>query len=359
MMETFRRAHDHKGAAFVEIYQNCNVFNDGAFEAITGKAAPRRHADPARARRADPLRRRRRAGRGRSTPRAAPRIVDVAEVGRGRHPRARRDPRRPGLAFTAARRLAARPVRADADRRVPGRRAARVRRRGQPPARRRRGAQGPGDLAALLHSGATWTVDWSSADGCGLERRSPRLSSGAEDRRRCGAWGGRRWSSAACARRRGRCPRSGRRWPGGSSTPACGLARRDRAPDVVDAVLVGAARASGSAARRLVEAARCRGRRASSIASGRGAGAAVPVGEHQGERAGVDHGRATGRSTGGGLDQLEPRLEGGTQVDAVGRPASRRWIGRTVSSSLDQLDDVGQRGVRRAGVAVGGRRSSR
>ncbi|MBS1847392.1 MAG: hypothetical protein JST73_03855 [Actinobacteria bacterium] len=38
MMDTFRRAHDHKGAAFVEIYQNCNVFNDGAFEAITAKA---------------------------------------------------------------------------------------------------------------------------------------------------------------------------------------------------------------------------------------------------------------------------------------------------------------------------------
>ena len=32
MMETFRRAHDHQGAAFVEIYQNCNVFNDGAFD---------------------------------------------------------------------------------------------------------------------------------------------------------------------------------------------------------------------------------------------------------------------------------------------------------------------------------------
>ena len=37
MMETFRRAHDHKGAAFVEIYQNCNVFNDGAFEAILSR----------------------------------------------------------------------------------------------------------------------------------------------------------------------------------------------------------------------------------------------------------------------------------------------------------------------------------
>jgi 2-oxoglutarate ferredoxin oxidoreductase subunit beta len=37
MMETFRRAHDHRGASFVEIYQNCNVFNDGAFAQITGK----------------------------------------------------------------------------------------------------------------------------------------------------------------------------------------------------------------------------------------------------------------------------------------------------------------------------------
>src|SRR3954467_10100908 len=37
MMEVFRRAHDHTGAAFVEIYQNCNVFNDGAFEAVTAR----------------------------------------------------------------------------------------------------------------------------------------------------------------------------------------------------------------------------------------------------------------------------------------------------------------------------------
>jgi 2-oxoglutarate ferredoxin oxidoreductase subunit beta len=38
MMETLRRAHAHTGAAFVEIYQNCNVFNDGAFETITAKS---------------------------------------------------------------------------------------------------------------------------------------------------------------------------------------------------------------------------------------------------------------------------------------------------------------------------------
>ena len=37
MQEIFRRAHAHKGAAFVEIYQNCNVFNDGAFAKILKK----------------------------------------------------------------------------------------------------------------------------------------------------------------------------------------------------------------------------------------------------------------------------------------------------------------------------------
>src|SRR6266576_2294029 len=39
MTETFRRAHAHRGGAFVEIYQNCNVFNDGAFEDITSREA--------------------------------------------------------------------------------------------------------------------------------------------------------------------------------------------------------------------------------------------------------------------------------------------------------------------------------
>ncbi len=34
MIEVFGRAHEHKGAALVEIYQNCNVFNDGAYDSI-------------------------------------------------------------------------------------------------------------------------------------------------------------------------------------------------------------------------------------------------------------------------------------------------------------------------------------
>ena len=34
LTETLRRAAKHPGAAFVEIYQNCNVYNDGAFDAV-------------------------------------------------------------------------------------------------------------------------------------------------------------------------------------------------------------------------------------------------------------------------------------------------------------------------------------
>ncbi len=37
MMEVFRAAHAHRGASFVEILQNCNVFNDDAFDPVTGR----------------------------------------------------------------------------------------------------------------------------------------------------------------------------------------------------------------------------------------------------------------------------------------------------------------------------------
>jgi 2-oxoglutarate ferredoxin oxidoreductase subunit beta len=35
MQAVFRRAHAHRGASFVEVYQNCNIFNDGAFFEFT------------------------------------------------------------------------------------------------------------------------------------------------------------------------------------------------------------------------------------------------------------------------------------------------------------------------------------
>lgn len=37
LTETLKRAAEHKGVAFVEIYQNCNVFNDGAWDWATSK----------------------------------------------------------------------------------------------------------------------------------------------------------------------------------------------------------------------------------------------------------------------------------------------------------------------------------
>src|SRR5262245_62811040 len=35
---TLQRAADHKGTAFVEVYQNCKIFNDGVFEYATDKS---------------------------------------------------------------------------------------------------------------------------------------------------------------------------------------------------------------------------------------------------------------------------------------------------------------------------------
>src|SRR5436305_13467233 len=102
MMETFRRAHAHQGAAFVEIYQNCNVFNDGAFEQGTSKEArpndliPLEHGKPIRfgpdLERGVML-----DGQGRA------KIVEVAEVGEENilvHDEQRAEP---GLAFMLSR----------------------------------------------------------------------------------------------------------------------------------------------------------------------------------------------------------------------------------------------------------------
>lgn len=38
LQEMLLRSHKHKGSSFLEIYQNCNIFNDGAFEVFTEKA---------------------------------------------------------------------------------------------------------------------------------------------------------------------------------------------------------------------------------------------------------------------------------------------------------------------------------
>tara|TARA_B100000676_G_C17831389_1_gene708032 strand:- start:182 stop:913 length:732 start_codon:yes stop_codon:yes gene_type:complete len=37
LQSMIRRAHDHNGTSFIEIYQNCNIFNDGAFGTLTDR----------------------------------------------------------------------------------------------------------------------------------------------------------------------------------------------------------------------------------------------------------------------------------------------------------------------------------
>ena len=43
LQETLKRAHAHRGASFVEILQNCNIFNDGAFNDVSDKAIKADH----------------------------------------------------------------------------------------------------------------------------------------------------------------------------------------------------------------------------------------------------------------------------------------------------------------------------
>jgi 2-oxoglutarate ferredoxin oxidoreductase subunit beta len=43
LQETIRQAHAHRGASFVEILQNCNIFNDGAFSDLTEREIKAEH----------------------------------------------------------------------------------------------------------------------------------------------------------------------------------------------------------------------------------------------------------------------------------------------------------------------------
>jgi len=44
LIETLKQAAAHKGTSFVEIYQNCNIYNDGAFEWATGRKVKAEHS---------------------------------------------------------------------------------------------------------------------------------------------------------------------------------------------------------------------------------------------------------------------------------------------------------------------------
>ncbi len=51
LTEVLRKAASHEGAAFVEIYQNCNIYNDGAFDAVREQKENRillQHGQPIR-----------------------------------------------------------------------------------------------------------------------------------------------------------------------------------------------------------------------------------------------------------------------------------------------------------------------
>ena len=157
MVEVFKRANDHRGAAFVEVYQNCNVFNDGAFDTILNKdARPEmlidlKHGEPIR------FGAERQHGVVMNAFGEA-QIVNIDDVGEERvlvHDEHRADP---SLAFALSR-LADHP-----DTPTPvgvfravDRPSYEVEMQQQLVAAADR--SGPGDLAALLRSGPTWTVN--------------------------------------------------------------------------------------------------------------------------------------------------------------------------------------------------------
>jgi 2-oxoglutarate/2-oxoacid ferredoxin oxidoreductase subunit beta len=154
--ETLRAAAAHEGAAFIEIYQNCNVFNDGAFDAVRAKGQRElnqirlEHGKPIRFG-ADGERGVMRGANGRLE------LVDVAEVGEDAlvvHDAGREEP---SLAFELAH-LAARPtgptpigVFRSVSRPVYGEDLAHE-------LEEARANVGPEELEKLLHAGETWTV---------------------------------------------------------------------------------------------------------------------------------------------------------------------------------------------------------
>ncbi len=156
MMSVFRAAHDHKGAAFVEIYQNCNVFNDAAFDGVTGKSF--RQENMIDLKHGEPIRFGPDGHKGVIMGSDGQlRIVEVAEVGEANilvHDAQRADP---GLAFALAR------LSTDDHSPTPfgifrdvlrGEYSTMVDQQLAEATKRK----GPGDLSALLRGNGTWMV---------------------------------------------------------------------------------------------------------------------------------------------------------------------------------------------------------
>jgi 2-oxoglutarate ferredoxin oxidoreductase subunit beta len=156
MMEVFRAAHAHRGASFVEIFQNCNVFNDGAFEDVTSKESrPERFIN---LRHGEPIRFGADMQHGVvMRPDGRLEIVEVADVGEAAllvHDIHRDDP---GLAFALSRLATTthEPTPFGIFRSVDRSEYAAEATRQLAVASEKKG---PGDLGALLRSGGTWTV---------------------------------------------------------------------------------------------------------------------------------------------------------------------------------------------------------
>jgi 2-oxoglutarate ferredoxin oxidoreductase subunit beta len=157
LTEVLRAAAAHRGAAFIEIYQNCNVFNDGAFAAVRDKQAGAQQ-NQIRLEHGRPIRFGPENQKGVvQRPDGHVEIVDVAEVGEDAilvHDAHHMDP---SLAFALAH-LSERPtgptpigVFRDVPRPVYG----------EAMERQLAAATeklGEGDLVKLLHSGDTWDV---------------------------------------------------------------------------------------------------------------------------------------------------------------------------------------------------------
>jgi 2-oxoglutarate ferredoxin oxidoreductase subunit beta len=153
LTEMLRRAAAHRGAAFVEILQNCNIYNDGAFDIVREEEANRiylKHGEPIRfgadgekgvVQLAD----------------GSAKVVEVAEVDEGallvhdeHHPE-------PSLAFALSRltlgTVGAAPLGVFRDVEAPVYDELLADQLEQAKEK-----QGEGDLGALLHAGDTWTV---------------------------------------------------------------------------------------------------------------------------------------------------------------------------------------------------------
>jgi 2-oxoglutarate/2-oxoacid ferredoxin oxidoreductase subunit beta len=154
--EVLRAAAAHPGSAFVEIYQNCNVFNDGAFDAVRAKG--QRELNQIRLDHGQPIRFGSEGERGVVRGHGGSlELVDVAEAGEAAlvvHDAHRQEP---SLAFELAH-LAAQPtgptpigVFRDVKRPVYGEELALE-------LEETRAGVGTEELEKLLHSGETWTV---------------------------------------------------------------------------------------------------------------------------------------------------------------------------------------------------------